>query len=393
MTPPVNRRAFLAGAGTTAAGLAFGTGGTAEAATRVKSEEWRNRQPGMAYRRLGRTGYMISEIVMGGNHIAPDNNDHVREAVDRGLNYLDTSPAYGNGRSEEGYGRLLKRSSFRERVFLNSKVSVFNHNRAEVYTTMYEGLSGTERRGIDREVEEWIARRGVLTDEYFGPYFGSQERMMRATYLANVMERRYPGALDRKAEYYDRVIASVEESLTRLNTDHLDIFMCPHGTNTPEEVAIPEMHEALDRLKRDGKIRAAGFSCHTDSAGVLEAALDTGQYDACMIAYNVINGDYVETAIRHAYEQDVGVISMKAARPVFPNRGPDDYVAPQWLAKLHRAVPGDQWSVAQKAYLWVLANPNLTASVSDMHNIDIVNSNLPLAGVNIERQPLADMEK
>ena len=34
--------------------------------------EWRNRQPGMAYRMLGRTGMMISEVVNGGDPMKRD---------------------------------------------------------------------------------------------------------------------------------------------------------------------------------------------------------------------------------------------------------------------------------------------------------------------------------
>ena len=33
-------------------------------AAKEKTLEWRNHQPGMSYRRLGRTGYMVSEIIM-----------------------------------------------------------------------------------------------------------------------------------------------------------------------------------------------------------------------------------------------------------------------------------------------------------------------------------------
>src|SRR5437773_10710613 len=84
--------------------------------------EWRNRQAGMKYRRLGRTGFMVSEIVCGGDPIAPDNRRHVEVAFERGLNYLDTAPAYGQGRSEEGYAEVL-RAVGRDRVFLTTKVS------------------------------------------------------------------------------------------------------------------------------------------------------------------------------------------------------------------------------------------------------------------------------
>ena len=37
----------------------------------AESGEWRNRQPGMRYRRLGRTGCMVSEIVPGGLQACP----------------------------------------------------------------------------------------------------------------------------------------------------------------------------------------------------------------------------------------------------------------------------------------------------------------------------------
>ena len=53
----------------------------------------------MRYRRLGRTAYMISEIVCGGNPITPTNVRHVEVAIEMGLNYLDTAPAYGDGES------------------------------------------------------------------------------------------------------------------------------------------------------------------------------------------------------------------------------------------------------------------------------------------------------
>ena len=48
--------------------------------------ESRNRQSGVAYRKLGRTGYLISEVVMGGNTISVDSYDHVLKALDMGLN-------------------------------------------------------------------------------------------------------------------------------------------------------------------------------------------------------------------------------------------------------------------------------------------------------------------
>lgn len=393
-TTHIGRRAFLSAATLAAAGAGGAVIGESEAQTQpdAVTTEWRNRQPGMAYRRLGRTGYMVSEVIMGGNTIAPDNYRHVEIAIDMGLNYLDTSPAYGNGRSELGYANVIKGSSKRERVFLNSKVSVFDSSRNEFYRSLYNSLADSEKKAIDRTIEELIERRRVFDSRYFGPYFSGQVDEVKNAYLSNVMEKKYGGRIDRRAEYYDRVINSVEESLRRLGTDYLDLFMCPHGANSPEETEIPEIFEAMDKLKRDGKIRFVGLSCHSDSAGVLAAAVDSGNYDAAMIAYNVVNGDFVEPTIARAYEKDVGVIAMKVARPVYPNRPKPTFVPKSRIERLNHAIPG-KISVPKKAYLWALQNPNIACVNSDMSDEALVRDNLPLAGKKVGRMPDEDEEK
>jgi hypothetical protein len=78
----LNRRAFLAASAATVASAALPARAADAPAT---GEEWRNRQPNMTYRRLGRTGYMISSIGMGGDDIRPDNIDQVLWSADMGL--------------------------------------------------------------------------------------------------------------------------------------------------------------------------------------------------------------------------------------------------------------------------------------------------------------------
>jgi len=354
--------------------------------TADKPAEWRNRQPGMAYRRLGRTGYMVSEIVQGGNTISPENNDHVRLGIDMGLNYLDTAPAYG--KSEDGYGALFKgNSSLREKVFINSKVSVFDNNRGAFYYKLYMELSDSDKKKIDAEMEEMIVRRNIMDSQYLGRYGSWQQTEITRAYLSNVMEKYYGGKIDRRAEYHDRIIVSAEESLKRLNTDYLDLYMCPHGANTPEEVLISETYEALEKLKRDGKIRAFGLSAHTDPASILYTAVNTGFYDAVMIAYSVTNGDFCMSAVREAYEHDIGVIAMKAAKPVYP--GTKARIPKSRLDKLNRIIPG-RMKTPVKAYLWALQNPNLTCVNSDMSNADMVRENLAIAGKKVSLEPLED---
>jgi hypothetical protein len=56
------------------------------AAASPASPEWRNRQAGMRFRRLGRTGFMVSDIAFGGDPVSPENRRHVDVAIERGLN-------------------------------------------------------------------------------------------------------------------------------------------------------------------------------------------------------------------------------------------------------------------------------------------------------------------
>ncbi|MFO7826569.1 MAG: aldo/keto reductase [Cyclobacterium sp.] len=85
--------------------------------------EWRNIQAGMAYRRLGNTGLMISEVVNGGDPVRLGNLRMTEIAMERGLNYLDMAPSYGNGECEESYGKIIDNSAKREKVFMTTKIS------------------------------------------------------------------------------------------------------------------------------------------------------------------------------------------------------------------------------------------------------------------------------
>ncbi len=63
---------------------------------------------------------MISEIVSGGDPISSSNYQHLNLALERGLNYLDMAPAYGNGDCEIAYGKFLGGSAKRDKVFLQT---------------------------------------------------------------------------------------------------------------------------------------------------------------------------------------------------------------------------------------------------------------------------------
>ncbi len=348
----------------------------ADAADATSKGEWRNKQSGMAYRRLGRTGFHVSEVVMGGNLISPTNYDHVLHAMDMGLNYLDTAPAYGNGQSELGYAKVIKARK-RDQFFLNSKISVWDLNRNQKFADIFASLAEPEQKRLKTLAKDEVARRNADAPDYFVNYFAPQVDELERSSLANVMEKQYGRQIDRGTNYRDIVLKSVDESLGRLGTDHLDLLMCPHGANSGFELEnYPEIFEAFEQLKKSGKVRHLGVSAHTDPGGVLEAAVRMKVYSVAMVAYNIVNRSYVEKAIGKAHEADMGVIAMKVARPVNMGRGRE--TPPQRIEKINQAVPGDL-SAPRKAYVWALKNPSLTAVISEMGDNKLVDENLPLA--------------
>ena len=122
----INRRKFIS----TGAALSLGipllgnASGTSSKPVRMQQPEiqpeWRNKQSGMAYRQLGNTGLMISEVVNGGDTVRLNNLRTTEIAMERGLNYLDMAPAYGRGECEESYGKTIfvSNSSLQQRIIM-----------------------------------------------------------------------------------------------------------------------------------------------------------------------------------------------------------------------------------------------------------------------------------
>jgi predicted aldo/keto reductase-like oxidoreductase len=120
----MDRRDFLKTA-TTAAGAAA----TEQILAPVLCAEERNKKTspsGMSYRTLGRTGERVSAIGLGGYHIGrpslqeQDAIQLVRQAVDRGINFLDNCWDYNGGVSEIRMGKALQ-DGYRNKVFLMTK--------------------------------------------------------------------------------------------------------------------------------------------------------------------------------------------------------------------------------------------------------------------------------
>jgi aryl-alcohol dehydrogenase-like predicted oxidoreductase len=112
----------------------------------------------MEYRLLGRTGVEVSPLCLGAMMFGawgnPDHDDSIRiihEALDAGINFVDTADVYSSGESEEIVGKAL--AGRRDGVVLATKF----HGR------MGDGpnRSGNSRRWIFQEVEQSLRRLGT----------------------------------------------------------------------------------------------------------------------------------------------------------------------------------------------------------------------------------------
>jgi len=220
-----------------------------------KKQNNRMKKGEMFYRRLGRTNLYISEIALGGSPL-PD-MAVLYQAIERGVNYIDTSHSYSNGNSERKIGNLLKTLG-RDKTYVGTKFHL----------------------------------RGKFTE--------------------------------------DSIITSVNNSLRRLQSDYIDVLLI-HGAKNEENLTDERVIQAFEKLKKQGKYRFRGLSCHSNHQKVVTKAVECGYYDMVLLGYNVFDikdteeeeievyDDYLETSgiqklLIMAKAKDVGIIAMKTLK-------------------------------------------------------------------------------
>jgi predicted aldo/keto reductase-like oxidoreductase len=148
---------------------------------------------------------------------------------------------------------------------------------------------------------------GVTSEERLGLVL--KDRRGEVFLSTKVAERTYDGAM-----------RHLEESLTRLQTDHLDIYQV-HMVESIEDVdkigAKGGVLEALHKLKDEKVTRFIGFTGHL-SAEAMKAAAERYDFDTMLIALNhhtEAKGDMEKGAIPAAAAKGLGVMVIKVIRP------------------------------------------------------------------------------
>lgn len=214
----------------------------------------------MQYKRLGSRGPVVSTIgfgawAIGGMHWGKTDDEVSMEAlhaaIDQGVTLIDTADVYGFGHSEELIARVIKERG-RENLVIATK-------------------AGSDFYHADPADDDGY---GAITPNYSKEY----------------------------------LISAAEKSLKRLQVDALDILQL----HSPE-LSLLEREEpwlALEKLKREGKIKYAGLSVksfeESEQAHLLDQHHDI--LDCIQVRYNLLEREAEKILFPKAQQYGIGVI-------------------------------------------------------------------------------------
>jgi aryl-alcohol dehydrogenase-like predicted oxidoreductase len=177
----------------------------------------------MNYRALGRTGWKVSEISFGawaiggawGQVSDEESLAALNQAIDSGINFLDTADVYGNGRSHRLIAQLKK--SRKEEIIVATKVgrrlpkqTVEGYSRANITQWVEDNL-----RGLETDALDLLQLHCPPTDAYYHPeIFATLDDLVHAG----------------KVRFYGVSVERVEEALKAIEYPNVQsvqiIFNC-----------------------------------------------------------------------------------------------------------------------------------------------------------------------
>lgn len=221
----------------------------------------------------------------------------LRYALDNGITFIDTGRVYANGKNEEMVGKAVKGN--RKEFVIQSKL----------------------RMNIDPE--------DMKND---------------------------PGTLSsRIKQQFDK---SLEESLQALQTDFIDILLYHNGdTGLLYHEAILD---SFTKAKKEGKIRACGFSVHSNLVANMERHNREKFFDVVMVSFNPHAG-YQRVNRSEKWDQDALIAELEKAA----ERGTGIVAMKTCLGGTWRC-QGDSEASYPGAVKWVLAKPYIHSSAVAM---------------------------
>jgi predicted aldo/keto reductase-like oxidoreductase len=211
---------------------------------------------------LGRTGLEVYRLGFGGIPIQRVSEaeavETVRHAIERGLDFIDTSRAYST--SERRIGLALKQAGV---------------------SAGRPGAVGSGAAGSGAVGSGATGRRVVLASKSH-------------------------------AKTADAMRAHLEISLKELQTDYIDIYKTHFVSNHAEYQTVISPGGALEALlkaKDEGLIGHIGLTSH--NLEVLDRCLDDRLFDVIMVCFSFLEPQAREKTIPKALEKNIGVLAMK----------------------------------------------------------------------------------
>ena len=168
---------------------------------------------------------------------------------------------------------------------------------------------------------------------------------------------------------------TLEDSLRRLGTDHVDLLQFHGGWygHDAADLVLSEGLETYERLRDEGKVRYLGFTAEGPN-GPVERLIGSGRFDAMMICFNLCYqtaGAYrnreqpPETAMSLARAQGTAVVTMRTLTSGLLQR---------WLGEVAPGlVEGLDWSAALLGF--VLSHPQVDVALVGMRTAAEVEAN------------------
>jgi len=216
-------------------------------------------------------------------------------------------------------------------------------------------------------------------------------------------------------ESVEDIVERANNSLERLQTDYVDCYMI-HGAESSERVKNKYFHKAVEQLKKEGKIKFTGLSCHGhrwwDSPEetfeqVLLTAIDDGRFDVLLLPYNFIEPEMGNRVLKACKEKNIGTMIMKSNPIVLydylnekkendekeGNELPERYKIIYEKFKTQKALADEFFSkygisgmekIKDGAIQFVLSNENVDTICCLFQNFDDVEKYIRLSGTRLE---------
>jgi len=262
---------------------------------------------------------------------------------------------------------------------------------ADVYSTWVPGNQGGESETI---IGEWMQSRG------------SRDRVFLITKVGMEM----PDGKGLSAGWIEK---SVEASLRRLQTDHIDLYFS-HIFDA--DVPVEETLRVYQRLIDAGKVRAIGASNHTAEqlAGALKAADQNSlpRYQVLQPEYNLYDRESYDGELRDlAVAEGLGVITYYSLASGFLSgkyRSVDDlgqsprgagirrYLDDRGLrilAALDQVAGAHNATLAEAALAWLMAREGVTAPIASASRLDQLESLIRSVQLSLSTQEIAALDQ